>query len=162
MGTGQTVWYLEMTSPDQLRPATRPAPAHTLRRVAPSAELSRFFYHEVGRDWRWTDRAAWSDDDWRAWVARPGYELWIGEVGGARAGYGELDAVDGEVELAYFGLLPAFTHQGLGGALLTALVRRAWAVPARRVWVHTCTDDDPVALPNYLARGFALYRTEEP
>jgi hypothetical protein len=31
---------------------------------------------------------------------------------------------------------------------------------ATRVWLHTCTLDSPVALPNYEARGFVRYRSE--
>jgi GNAT superfamily N-acetyltransferase len=59
--------------------------------------------------------------------------------------------------LSYFGLLPPFLGQGIGGALLTAAIERAWAMDARRVWVHTCTLDHPAALRNYQARGFRLY-----
>jgi len=29
-----------------------------------------------------------------------------------------------------------------------------------RVWLHTCTLDDPAALPNYVARGFRPFREE--
>jgi hypothetical protein len=28
------------------------------------------------------------------------------------------------------------------------------------VWLHTCTLDDPAALPNYRARGFRPYKQE--
>jgi hypothetical protein len=52
----------------------------------------------------------------------------------------------------------------LGGALLTATVERAWALGARRVWVHTCSLDHPNALPGYQARGFRVFKivhTEE-
>ena len=44
--------------------------------------------------------------------------------------------------------------------LLTAAVQRAWAINARRVWVHTWSLDHPAALRNYLARGFAVFREE--
>jgi hypothetical protein len=30
----------------------------------------------------------------------------------------------------------------------------------RRFWLHTCTKDHPVALPNYLKAGFAAYKEE--
>ena len=50
---------------------------------------------------------------------------------------------DANIEIAYFGLLPSFIGHGLGGALLTAAVERAWALGARRVWVHTCSLDHP-------------------
>ena len=61
-------------------------------------------------------------------------------VGGDRAGYYELSEDDGGVEVAYFGLLPAFHGQGLGGFLLTHALRRGFEL-APRVWLHTCTLD---------------------
>ncbi|MBD0389968.1 MAG: GNAT family N-acetyltransferase, partial [Nostoc sp. C3-bin3] len=36
----------------------------------------------------------------------------------------------------------------------------AWAMGARRVWVHTCSLDSSHALANYQARGFQLYKEE--
>ena len=65
--------------------------------------------------------------------------------------------VTAEVELAYFGLLPSFIGRGVGGALLTEAIRRAWALGPQRVWLHTCTLDHPAALPNYQKRGFRIY-----
>ncbi len=50
---------------------------------------------------------------------------------------------------------------GLGGALLTDAVRRAWANGARRVWLHTCNLDHPHALAHYRARGFSVCKVEE-
>ena len=60
----------------------------------------------------------------------------------------------------YFGLLPDFIGGGLGGALLTKAVERAFDLGATRAWVHTCSLDHPQALANYLARGMRVYRTE--
>ena len=81
----------------------------------------------------------------------------------------ELDGSSGsDVEIAYFGLLAAFTGQGLGGHLLTEAIRHAWTlsdrhpVPATtRVWVHTCSNDGPAALANYRARGLRVFRKEQ-
>jgi GNAT superfamily N-acetyltransferase len=61
--------------------------------------------------------------------------------------------------VAYFGLLPAFHGQGLGGFLLTHALRRAFEL-APRVCLHTCTLDGPAALPNYQARGLRPFRTQ--
>jgi GNAT superfamily N-acetyltransferase len=78
------------------------------------------------------------------------------------AGYAELDRTCVEnVEIVFFGLMPEFIGKGLGSYLLTAVVEHAWDVGAERVWLHTCTLDHPAALPNYLARGFRLFRTEQ-
>ena len=88
--------------------------------------------------------------------------LWLLSVGGAPGGYFELRReVDGAVEIAYFGLLKEFTGRGFGAYLLTEAAERAWALGATRVWLHTSTLDHPAALPNYLKRGFQVFRTEE-
>jgi GNAT superfamily N-acetyltransferase len=148
---------LEMTSPDRLRPAREPkVEASLVRAGRPAPELSRFFYRAVGGDWYWLDRIGWTRDQWLAWVSSPGYELWTCWVDGVPAGYVELDRRDdGSCEIAYVGLLPDFAGLGLGGWLLTRATERAWAVAGtRRVWVHTCELDSPVALANYRARGF--------
>ncbi len=68
---------------------------------------------------------------------------------------------DDSVEIAYFGLVPAELGRGLGKHLLSCAVRDAWALRPARVWLHTCTLDHPNALPNYAARGFVPYKTEE-
>ncbi len=70
---------------------------------------------------------------------------------------------EGEVEIAYFGLLPDFIGRGLGSALLTSAIENAWGwapIPSR-IWVHTCNRDHLNALNNYQARGFKIYKIEE-
>lgn len=154
-----TTWYLEMLQPDQLRPVAPPGPeVSVLRAEIPSPELSRFLYTAVGGDWLWIDRLGWDAAQWLRYLDRPEVETWVLYVSGTPAGYVELEAqAEGNVELAYFGLLPRFIGRGLGGYLLTCGVRRAWSLGARRVWVHTCSLDAPHALGNYLARGFRIY-----
>jgi len=85
----------------------------------------------------------------------------VGYYDGSPAGYHELRQDDGDgVEIAYFGLLPAFIGRGFGGALLTHALDEAWRMEPTRVWVHTCTLDHPAALANYQARGMKIYRVE--
>ena len=80
---------------------------------------------------------------------------------GMPAGYFELERQpDDRVEIVYFGLLPTFVEKGIGGWALSEAVRRAWAIGAKRVWMHTCTLDHPRALANYVARGFRLFKVE--
>jgi GNAT superfamily N-acetyltransferase len=79
----------------------------------------------------------------------------------AAAGYFELrQHQDRSVEIAYFGLLPAFIGRGWGKYLLTRAVESAWQLGTDRVWLHTCTLDHPAALSNYLKRGFRPFREE--
>lgn len=158
-----TTWFLEMLGSEQLRPALSPALVADIATVAPDWRLSRWFYMEVGRDWSWVDRLEWTDEQWRQWVERPGYEMWVARCGGSFAGYLELDGhPTGDVEVAYFGLLPPFVGRGLGGHLLSLGVGAAWTRGAARVWAHTCSLDGRHALGNYEARGFRVYgRTVE-
>ncbi|MEW9530001.1 GNAT family N-acetyltransferase [Microbispora sp. NPDC049125] len=162
-----TTWYLEQTSPADLRPAHRPGePVDIVRAEVPSPEFGRFLYTAVGGDWQWTDRLPWTWRQWMDWLARPGAEIWVAWLRGTPAGYVELDAQEeGTVEIAYFGLLPYAIGRGLGGHLLSEGAARAWDLAGRwpgreatrRVWVHTCSLDGPAALANYRARGFRIY-----
>ncbi len=157
-----TTYYLEMTDPGQLLPAKSPRTPFELRQAEiPLPELNRFLYAAVGPKYHWLDRRVWSYERWSAYLDRPEVETWIAYVRNTPAGYFELERQAGEqTEIVYFGLLEKFVGQGLGGAMLTAAVERAWRPPTRRVWVHTCTLDHPQALPNYQARGFRLYQEE--
>jgi GNAT superfamily N-acetyltransferase len=151
-----------MTDPSGLRPSGSPAAGLEIRRAElPSPELNRFFYTAVGGGWFWIDRLEWTRRRWEAWLCRPEVETWIGSVRGTPAGYFELERQPGDqVELAYFGLLPQFVGNGIGGLLLDAAVLRGWAMGARRVWLHTCSLDHPRALDAYRRHGFSLYREE--
>jgi GNAT superfamily N-acetyltransferase len=154
--------YLEMNRREDLRPAARPDGAARIEQVMDCpASFYRYLYGEVGRSHHWVDRAAWTDEEILAHLAKPELTLWVLYVDGAPGGYFELlRNQDGAVELAYFGLLPEFKGRGLGKYLLTVATESAWTSGARRVWLHTCTLDDPRALPNYMARGFRPFGEE--
>jgi GNAT superfamily N-acetyltransferase len=154
-----TTWYLEMLAAEQLRPGARPSDqACVVRAQIPSPELSRFLYTAVGGQWYWIDRLNWDFRQWQRYLERPEVETWLLLVSGTPAGYVELEAQpEQNVEIAYFGVMPRFIGQRLGGYLLSVGVERAWAGGARRVWVHTCSLDGPFALANYQARGFRVY-----
>jgi len=147
-----------MTTPSELRPSLEPAPPVEIRRATVvSPELGRFLYTAAGGNWYWIDRLSWSYEQWLERLSHPRVETWVMYEGGTPAAYFELDGIaDGDVEIAYLGVLPAFMGRGLGGWLLTEAIRRAWAMGTRRVWVHTCTLDAPHALANYRARGMRV------
>ena len=157
-----TTYYLEMTDPAELRPAPAKLAGVDLRRAEiPAPELNRFLYTAVGGDWYWIDRLSWSYDRWVQYLSRQELETWVISVRGTPAGYFELEKQpEDNVEIAYFGLLSQFVGKGIGGFALTATIERAWAMGAKRVWVHTCTLDHPQALANYIARGFRQYHQE--
>lgn len=158
--------YLELKDPGQFRPAFGRFADLVIERVErPTPELYRTCYRTVGEEYHWRDRWDWTDADIRAHLAQPEITLHVATRNGALAGWYELRRVpdDGSAEIAYFGLAPGVIGQGLGKHLLSCAVRDAWGLrPApSRVWLHTCTLDHPHALPNYQARGFVAYKTEE-
>jgi len=158
-----TTTHLEMTGRSQLRPARRSnIPLQIVRAEIPCPEFNRFLYTAVGARWWWYSRLSWDYARWLAYLDRSDLETWVAYDSGSPAGYFELERQShGDVEIAYFGLLPTFVGRGFGGGLLTAAVNRAWDMGARRVWVHTCDLDHPMALRNYEARGFAIFHVEE-
>lgn len=154
--------YLEMTSPEALRRVDAPGDDVRIEQAqACTASFYRYLYTEVGREYRWTDRVAWTDEQIHAHLASPDVSVHVAYVGGTPAGYFELTRHgDGSCELSYFGLLPEFQGRGLGRLLLARATEAAWRHKPTRVWLHTCTLDGPAALPNYLARGFVPYKKE--
>ena len=145
-----------------MRRATRVVPGNRFERRDPCpVKTYRRLYRDVGAQWYWHERLAWSDTQLAEYLAQPGVAVWEGMLGSEPVGYFELKRqADGSVEIAYFGLIAAFIGRGLGGAMLTRAVDEAWAMGATRVWLHTCTLDSPNALPSYQKRGFRPFKTE--
>lgn len=155
--------YLTLDRPHQLRPSRSAFGAGV--RVVSHAPCSvadyRRLYRDVGEQWYWHDRLEWNDATLAGHLAKPTVAVRELLVGSESAGYYELQRHDdGSVEIVYFGLVPKFIGRGLGGPLLTAAAREAFAMGGTRVWLHTCTLDSPNALPSYQARGFRPYRTQ--
>jgi GNAT superfamily N-acetyltransferase len=149
--------FLEMRDPARLKRNELPA-GHAARfiRCRPcSVEHYREIYRRVGEPWHWRDRNAWSDEKLAATLANPDVHVWELRVGNDLGGYFELEKQPGPaVEIVYFGLAPEAIGKGFGGAMLTKAVDEAWALGTEVVWLHTCTLDSKMALPNYEARGF--------
>ncbi len=155
--------YLELRSPSELLAARCDDPRVRITQTHDcSPSLYRNLYVEVGRNYHWIDRLPWTNEEIAAHLNQPEITLWLMTYDDATAGYFELRRCEDEsVEIAYFGLLPEFLGRGLGKHLLTCATEQAWSDGANRVWLHTCTLDDPAALPNYLKRGFRAFKTEK-
>ena len=156
--------YLEMHSPDQLRPKQCADGRFQIREMKDrNWRFNRDLYLAVGEIWSWNDKRVWTDEQWKEYGLAPELRTFGAYCDDSLAGYYELRR-DGEggVEIAYFGLLPEFIGRGLGGALLTTAIEEAWRMSpsVSRVWVHTCTLDHPSALANYQARGMVMYKRE--
>jgi GNAT superfamily N-acetyltransferase len=149
--------FLEMRDPARLnRKELPPGSGARFIRCRPcTVEHYREIYRRVGEPWHWKDRNAFSDERLASILDRPDVHVWELRVGDDLAGYFELEKQPGPtVEIVYFGLTPDFIGRGFGGAMLSRAVDEAWALGTETVWLHTCTLDSPMALPNYEARGF--------
>jgi ribosomal protein S18 acetylase RimI-like enzyme len=163
--------YLEMRSPQQLRPKRANALFEVCELNERDWRFNRDLYFRVGEQWDWTDKRPWTDEQWKEYATPPELRTFAAYYDGALAGYYELrsesepDRRNVGVEIAYFGLLPEFIGSGLGGALLSSAIEQAWSsrggIAPERVWVHTCNRDHPQALANYQARGMIVYKIEE-
>ena len=151
------VTYLEMRQ----RPPARPGPAVpglALRPFTGTLAEYRALYRAVGSDWLWFSRLVMDDTRLAAILADPGVEVCVLTRDGEAAGLLELDRrVPGEVELAFFGLVPSAIGRGAGRWLMDRAVEKAFAAPISRFWVHTCTLDHPAAVAFYVASGFTPY-----
>lgn len=158
-----TITYLEMRSPDRIVPKSLANDRISIREATVKQwRFNQFLYAAVGAPWAWRDKLSWTEEQWREYAESPDLRTFAAYHDGSPAGYYELKWDDEpSVQIVYFGLLPAFYGQGLGGALLTHALRQAWSMSPARVWLHTCTEDHPAALANYLARGMTIYRVVE-
>lgn len=159
MADDGTRTYLQMLSPDDLRPAFTPPALLEVQELDPWAPLVRDITLGIGRDHQWPSQQ-WDDQQWQIYLLGPHLRHWLALIGGAPAGLLSLDAPPaGEVEIDTFGLLPEHIGHGLGGHFLTVGVRLAWTLAPQvsRVWLHTSSHDHAHALPNYERRGFCCY-----
>lgn len=153
-----TITSLEMLA----RPARGPArPPRLTEKIAlmragrPTVGFYRYLYNAVGEPWLWYERNRLSDTELAAIIQDEKVEVCVLYYDGTPAGYAELDfRREGEVELAYFGLIQDYIGLGLGRYMLDWAIDAAWSRDPRRLWVHTCTLDHPAALPIYQKAGF--------
>jgi RimJ/RimL family protein N-acetyltransferase len=163
----RVVSYLEMTSPERLVPGREPPTPLLFDPAESRAPLVRETHLRVGTPHHWSS-VLWTDEQWAAQLTLPHQYNWILRVEGGVAGITSMVAEPGgDVQIMVFGLVPEWVGMGYGGAALTQAVRLAWNVPpvdaahVRRVHLDTMSLDHPHALPNYLARGFRVYRIEQ-
>ena len=159
--------FLEISGLHQLLPGHTPTLPAALERIDPCPLVTwRVLYRQIGAPWHWHDRDTWDDSTLSQHLERPDVRIYrvvanLGADGSDAAGFLELEKhADGSVEIGYIGLDQRVLGRRLGGWLVSEAVRTAFDWGASRVWLHTCTLDAPAALPNYLARGFAITRVE--
>ena len=156
--------YLEIKTLNALIESITPQIECSISIVKPeNFKINKFFYKNVGKKHRWTDRLIWKDTDWIKYTTDSKVETYILKVTGELAGYFELIFHSDlkEIEIAYLGLLEEYHEKKLGGFLLSSAIKKCFEKnEIKRVWVHTCTLDHKNALKNYLARGMKIFKIE--
>ncbi len=162
----RTIYHLEMQYPHQLKYSSE---FDTMRENAEMVladredfQFNKEMYSKVGGDYGWKNRLIYTDDEWAAVAKDPLRRTYKFMYGKILVGYAELVYYnDRHTYIAYFGLLPEFHGRGLGSLFLTLTIEKAWENYTQLVTVNTCSLDSVAALPNYLARGFKMYRVEK-
>ncbi len=135
-----------------------PGDVELMRFKADDLESFRQLFRAVGSNLMWFSRLIMADDKLSSILGNPEIESCALMRDGKALGLLELNFADlPHCELAFFGLVPEAIGGGLGRALMDESIRRAWARPITRYWVHTCTFDAPEALPFYIRSGFTPY-----
>ncbi len=156
--------FLEIKSIDTLIESKSPKLNNSINLIKPiDFQINKFFYKNIGKKYKWTDRLTWSEKDWIKYVSNHKVQTYVLKVENDLAGYFELIIHTDlkEVEIAYFGLLEEYHNKKLGGHLLSEAIKKSFLEDnIKRIWVHTCTLDHKNALSNYLARGMKIYKKE--
>jgi len=152
------VTYLEMRRRPAPSPFQKPE-GWSLQRIDQDHGRYRALFKSVGEPWLWFSRAVMADDALARILDDPRVEAYALHDGAADIGLLELDfRSEGEVELAFLGLVPGSIGRGAGRFLMNEAIARAFAEPSERFFVHTCTLDSPSALAFYMRSGFTPYR----
>ena len=129
----------------------------------PDFQINKFLYKQVGKNHRWIDRLAWSDNRWINYVNNSKVKTYILTEKDELVGYFEQinNLIENEIEIAYFGILENYYGKKYGGYLLSEAIKLSFKNKTLRVWVHTYSLDHKHALNNYQARGMSVFKKEK-
>ena len=156
--------YLEINSIKDLKASKIPNENCKLPLIdPPDFQLNKFFYKQVGKEYRWIDRLVWDDNQWINYVENPKVKTYVLKEKENLVGYFEIifDFEKKHSEIAYFGILSEYFGKKYGGYLLSVAINKSFVKGINRVWVHTCSLDHKNALKNYQARGMKIFKSEK-
>ena len=155
--------YLEINSLEDLNYSTKPNHNCNLHLVdPPDFQINKFFYKQIGKDYRWSDRLVWNDQKWIKYVENHQVKTYVLKDKEDLIGYSEqiFHFEEKNCEIAYFGILQEYYGKKYGGFLLSQAIKNAFVNEIDRVWLHTCSLDHEFALKNYQARGMKIFKSE--
>ena len=156
--------YLEITSIHDLKENKKIYKDFTITLLDPvDFQLNKFFYKNVGKNYKWVDRLVWSETKWIDYVSNKNVKTFILKNKNDLAGFFEsiFHIEKNEIEIAYFGVLEEYQNKKLGSYLLSEAIKKSFEKNIRRVWLHTCSTDHKNALNNYIARGMKIFKSEK-
>ena len=155
------ITHLAMEAPPPHAPPPPPLGVAVARRRAMAAGDYLRLYHAIGDDWLWWSRLTWDEATLTAHLAEDRTEVYVVESDGEEIGLIELNPRPApDIELRYFGVIPARIGTGLGGWLLAYAIAAVSQHRPRRMILNTCTLDHPGALAFYQRHGFAVTHSE--
>ena len=163
MSTEINRYYLEINSTEEIKEIGNLSPEFKILNLKPpNFQLNKFFYKNIGKKHRWTDRLIWTDLQWIDYVQDKKNDTFVLKKDTDMVGYFELihHQNTNEVEIAYLGLLEEYINKKLGSHLLYIALKKSFLKSPKRVWVHTCSLDHKNALNNYLSRGMKVFKQE--
>ncbi|MBC7504419.1 MAG: GNAT family N-acetyltransferase [Sandarakinorhabdus sp.] len=121
-----------------------------------------WLFRHIGAPWLWRGRLVLETEALGAILDAPTTSIHVAtRRDGTPVGLLELDfSVPETCEIAYFGLIPGMTGNGHGSWLMAHALKLAWVDGIKRVWVHTCDLDHPLALGFYQRKGFVPFKRE--
>ena len=155
--------YLEINSLQDLKEGNKPLEDYSLSLIDPiNFQLNKFFYKNIGKNHKWVDRLAWSEEKWITYVSSEKVKTFVFKFKDDLVGFFELifHSEKNEIEIAYFGILEEYQNKKLGSYLLSEAIKKSFENKVNRVWVHTCSLDHKNALNNYISRGMKIFKTE--
>ena len=155
--------YLEINSLENLNYSAKPNDNSNLHLVdPPDFQINKFFYKQIGKDHRWSDRLVWNDQKWIKYVENHKVKTYVLKDKEDLIGYSEqiFHFEEKNCEIAYFGILQEYFGKKYGGFLLSQAIKNAFVNEVERVWLHTCSLDHEFALKNYQARGMKIFKSE--
>ncbi len=157
--------YLEIKSINELSEVQKPFDNfHLIEDKKKDFQLNKFFYKQIGKNHKWTDRLCWTDKNWIEYISNPSLHTFVLKKDDEPIGFFELihHVEKKETEIAYLGLLEEFIGNKYGGYILSQAIKKSFKFTGvERVWVHTCSLDHKNALKNYLSRGMKVYNSEK-
>ena len=157
-------YYLEINSIEDLNRSIKPNENCKLQFIdPPNFQINKFFYTQIGVDYRWIDRLVWDEKKWINYVENPKVKTYVLQDNQDLIGYYEqiFHFEQKSCEIAYFGILKKHYGKKYGGFLLSESINNSFQNGVGKVWLHTCSLDHKNALKNYQSRGMKIFKSEK-